>query len=118
MIIRKLLPILKKQLQSFPVISVTGPRQSGKTTLVKELMPKASYVSLEEPDMRLFAVQDPRGFLDTYTKNNTTPFIIDEAQHVPELFSYIQSRVDDTKLLGQFILTGSQNFLLSEKIQT
>lgn len=116
MIKRILNGVLKKQFLHFPIISVTGPRQSGKTTLVKELFPAATYVNLEEPDIRLFAVNDPRGFLDTYTENGLKMLIIDEAQHVPELFSYIQIRVDSRKKTGKFILTGSQNFLLNEKI--
>ena len=116
MIKRTLGKVIQKQLHNFPVISITGPRQSGKTTLIKKLFPKAIYVNLEEPDIRLFAINDPRGFLDTYTDNDRKMLIIDEAQHVPKLFSYIQTRVDAKKRMGQFILTGSQNFLLNEKI--
>jgi len=95
----------------FPVITVTGPRQSGKTTLVKDSFPDKKYVSLEDLDNRTFATEDPRGFLKTYPNA-----IIDEAQKVPELFSYIQTAVDRDKIPGQYILTGSQNFLLFEKI--
>lgn len=105
---RKVLEMAKK----FPVITITGPRQSGKTTLCKSVFSQYAYVSLENPDTREFAQSDPRGFLDTYTGN----LIIDEAQHVPELFSYIQGIVDEKKQPGQFILSGSQNFLLLEKI--
>ncbi len=95
----------------FPVVTVTGPRQSGKTTLVRDSFPDKKYVSLEELDNRNFAFEDPRGFLKTYPNA-----IIDEAQKVPELFSYIQTAVDKDKIPGQYILTGSQNFLLFEKI--
>ncbi|NGX39033.1 MAG: hypothetical protein KR126chlam1_00352 [Chlamydiae bacterium] len=99
--------------KSFPVISLTGPRQSGKTTLVKELFSKKyRYVSLEDLDVRAFANEDPRGFLEEYQKY----VIFDEVQNAPDLFSYIQGIVDRDKLPGQFILTGSQNFLLLEKI--
>jgi len=98
--------------KKFPVITITGPRQSGKTTLCKSVFSQYACVSLENPDTREFAQSDPKGFLDTYTGN----LIIDEAQHVPELFSYIQGIVDEKKQTGQFILSGSQNFLLLEKI--
>ncbi|MFA4982210.1 MAG: ATP-binding protein [Candidatus Omnitrophota bacterium] len=96
----------------FPVVSVTGPRQSGKTTLVKNVFPKLAYVSLEDLDTREFAEIDPRGFLSTYDKG----VIIDEVQRVPKLFSYIQTQVDKKKSAGQFILTGSQNILLHEHV--
>jgi uncharacterized protein len=98
--------------RKFPVIAITGPRQSGKTTLCKQVFPDYTYVSLENPDDRAFAENDPRGFLETYSSK----VIIDEVQHVPQLFSYIQSVVDASGESGQFILTGSQNFLLLEKI--
>ncbi len=96
----------------FPVVSVTGPRQSGKTTLVKSAFPDYEYVTLEDPDIRTIALNDPRKFLQTHKKG----MIIDEAQRAPELFSYIQGIVDRSNKEGEFILTGSQNFLLLEKI--
>lgn len=96
----------------FPIISVTGPRQSGKTTLCKALFVNYQYVSLENPDQKEFAKSDPKGFLSKYNRN----VIIDEVQNVPELFSYIQGIVDENKENGRYILTGSQNFLLLEKI--
>lgn len=105
----------KKLLQlweQFPVITLTGPRQSGKTTLVKHAFKGMDYVSLEDPDNREFAHEDPRGFLATYDKGA----IIDEAQRAPELFSYIQTVIDNKNRPGIYILTGSQNFLLSESI--
>ncbi len=96
----------------FPVITVTGPRQSGKTTLVRETFSEKKYVSLEDLDEREFAINDPRGFLKTY-KGGT---IIDEIQYAPNLFSYLQSHVDSSKVMAEFILTGSQHFLLIEKV--
>ena len=97
----------------FPVITLTGPRQSGKTTLVRWLFPKYEYINLENLN-DLHAVQeDPLRFLKAYS---STGVIIDEAQKLPELFSYLQGIVDESKQMGKFILTGSQNFLLLEKI--
>ena len=94
--------------RSFPVVAVTGPRQSGKTTLVRELFANKPYLSMEDPDIRMLALEDPRGLLARYPEGA----VIDEAQHAPELFSYLQTRVDETSACGQFVLTGSQNFLL------
>ena len=96
----------------FPVIVITGPRQSGKTTLAKSSFPTYRYVSLENPQNREFAETDPQGFLKIYDRH----VIIDEAQNVPQLFSYIQQIVDDSHEPGQYIISGSQNFLLIEKI--
>lgn len=113
MIRRELEGKIIKSTKFFPVIALTGPRQSGKTTLVKELFGnKYKYVNLEDVEQRSFAQNDPKGFLEEYNGK----VIIDEAQYVPELFSYIQVLVDSRKKTGQFILTGSQNFLLLEKI--
>ncbi len=112
MITRQVITKLKEMAGKFPVITITGPRQSGKTTLCRQLFADYRYVSLENPDMRSYAENDPRGFLEEY--NNRV--IIDEAQNVPQLFSYIQGIVDERKQAGQYILTGSQNFLLLEKI--
>ena len=96
----------------FPIVTLTGPRQSGKTTLIKSIFSSKNYVSLEDPDVREFATIDPRGFLNHYKEGA----VIDEIQHVPALFSYIQTRVDESKRMGEFVLSGSQNFLLLEKI--
>jgi len=98
--------------KKLPILVLTGPRQSGKTTLLKSLFPGFTYVSLEDPDVRLFAQNDPRGFLATYPP----PLFLDEAQHVPHLFSYIQTLSDTMGKPNQFILSGSQNFLLLEKV--
>jgi predicted AAA+ superfamily ATPase len=95
--------------EKFPVISVTGPRQSGKTTLIKSIFPDYCYESLEDPDTRLFAINDPRKFLNVEKK-----MIIDEIQRAPELFSYMQSNTDKTNINGQFIISGSQSFLLNQ----
>jgi len=112
MILRTLEHKLREMAGKFPVVSLTGPRQSGKITLVRHAFPDYAYASLEKPDIRLYAQSDPRGFL----KNYPDGLIIDEAQRVPELFSHIQSIVDQAGRTGQFVITGSQNFLLLEKI--
>lgn len=96
----------------YPVIALTGPRQSGKTTLLKKAFFDYQYVNLEDPEVREFAISDPKGFFKTYSEKT----IIDEAQRVPSLFSYIQSIVDDSGKMGQYILSGSQNFQLMENI--
>ena len=96
----------------YPVISVTGPRQSGKTTLLKTMFPEYRYVNFEELDNRRYFMDDPRGFLHQYDRH----VIFDEAQRVPELFSYLQAKTDADRIMGQYILSGSQNFLLLEKI--
>lgn len=111
MLSRALQPKLLALAQGFQVISLTGPRQSGKTTLVRATFPHLPYVSLEEPDMRLLALTDPRGFLSNYPNGA----ILDEIQHVPDLFSYIQRLVDDNRHM-RFVLTGSANFLLMERL--
>lgn len=109
---RKLKEKLVYASKKFPVLTVMGPRQSGKTTLIQMTFPEKDYVSLEDLDNRSFALTDPKSFLNMYPHGA----IIDEAQHAPDLFSYIQTRVDKNKVMGEFILTGSQNLLLSEKI--
>lgn len=96
----------------FPILSITGPRQSGKTSLLRELFPNYTYVSLENPDHHDFAVQDPRKFLASYDRY----VIIDEAQRAPQLFNYLQGKVDEDRIPGQYLLSGSQNYLLMERI--
>jgi uncharacterized protein len=103
---------VKTLAKEFPIVAILGPRQSGKTTLVKHIFKKYKYISLEDPDIRKIASSDPRGFLERYSHN----VIIDEVQRIPELFSYIQTASDKSNKPGSFILTGSQNYLLSEKI--
>jgi len=97
----------------YPVISITGPRQSGKTSLAQELFPKYIYVNLENIDALVLAKNDPKGFLKVGSGER---MIIDEVQRFPELLSYIQVEVDAQKKDGQFIITGSQNFAISEHI--
>jgi len=109
---RQIAPIIKAQQSKFPVLAVTGPRQSGKTTLLRELFKEYRYVTLENPNTRSFALEDPVGFLNQYDQQ----VIFDEVQRVPDLFSYIQSRVDESGMMGQFILSGSQNFHLLNNI--
>lgn len=98
--------------RKFPIIVITGARQTGKTTLAKKLFPDYTYVNFEDLELREYAQNDPKDFLSYY--NNRV--IFDEIQHVPGLFSYLQVEVEKQKLPGRFILTGSQNFLLIEKI--
>ena len=98
--------------REYPVVSITGPRQSGKTTLAKMLFPDHAYVSLERPDHREQAEEDPNRFLRGFGGG----VILDEVQRTPDLFSYIQAIVDEHPHPGRFVLTGSQNFLLLEKI--
>lgn len=96
----------------FPIVTLTGARQCGKSTLLKNLLPEYRYVSLEDPDMRRAVSGDPRSFLDNFSDRT----IIDEAQYVPELFSYIQTKVDDENRPGMYVLSGSHNFLLMESV--
>lgn len=103
---------IKDLIKKYPVVALTGPRQSGKTTLLKFLFPDYEYVSLENPDIRKFAETDTNGFLKRYSKY----VIFDEAQRVPALFSYIQTLVDESGIMGQFLLSGSQNFHLMQSI--
>ena len=103
---------LKNSAKYYPIVSVTGPRQSGKTTLIQNSFPNYKYLSLEDPDNLEFAETDPKGFLQTYSAQ----VIFDEIQHVPKLFSYLQTMVDKNNKPGQFILSGSQQFLLNAKI--
>ena len=97
---------------SYPIVTLTGPRQSGKSTLLKNCLPDYKYVSLEDIDMRQFAQNDPRGFIATYPDKT----IIDEAQRVPDLFSYLQTHIDAQGKEGMYYLAGSHNFLLMQSI--
>jgi hypothetical protein len=98
--------------RGFPVVAITGPRQAGKTTLARDLFPQHAYVSLEDPEQRSFALEDPRGFLARFRGG----VILDEVQRCPQLFSYLQGVVDERPVMGQFVLTGSQQFGLQSAI--
>lgn len=106
MIQRTIEPVLIKLAGQYPVVTITGPRQSGKTTLCRKVFPEYGYVNLEAPDIRSFAIDDPRGFLASHSNK----VILDEIQRAPQLLSYIQAIIDNKRQAGQFILTGSQQF--------
>jgi predicted AAA+ superfamily ATPase len=112
MIARTIQQKIENLASKFPVVTLTGPRQSGKSTLLRHAFPDYQYVSLENLDVRTFATEDPHGFLKTYPRH----VIIDEAQRVPSLFSYIQTHVDEVDEPGLYILSGSHNFLLMETV--
>ncbi len=112
MIIRQMSTQILEAATQYPVVAVTGPRQSGKTTLCRKLFPDYIYANLENPETRQFAIEDPNGFLGQFNK----PVILDEVQRVPDLFSYIMTLVDEHKRMGEFILSGSQNFHLQHAI--
>lgn len=109
---RQLSGSITQLMKWFPVVSVTGPRQSGKSTLLREMFPDLAYLNLEDPGIRRLAQEDPVGFLSSHSG----PLIIDEAQYAPDLFSVVQLRSDEVGSPGQYILSGSQNFLLMESI--
>ena len=112
MVERTLTGYLKKSFSKYPVVTLTGPRQSGKTTLVKSAFPDLPYVNLENPSIRSFAEEDPQGFLSTYKDGA----ILDEIQNVPELSSWIQVHVDESRRNSLFILTGSRQFEVLESV--
>lgn len=111
-VIRNIYLSMQRMKPKYPILALTGPRQSGKTTMLKTMFSEYRYVNLENPDARSYAENDPKGFLAEYDK-----FVIfDEVQRVPSLFSYLQAIVDDSGIMGQFILSGSQNFHLMQNI--
>ena len=112
MILRDMKKKLLQLATKFPVVSVTGPRQSGKSTLIKSAFPTYTYLSFEDPSTRELFQADPTSFLKRYSHN----VIFDEAQRAPELFSYLQGMVDGRDEPGSFIISGSQNFLLSKSV--
>ena len=109
---RNLARPLRRRLRHYPVVMVTGPRQSGKTTLCRTELPDLPYVSLEGLDVRAYAREDPRGFLREYRDGA----VIDEVQRAPDLTSYLQGEVDENPTPGRFVLTGSQHFGLTEAV--
>ena len=113
MFLRKITTALDR-FSKFPVVAVLGPRQSGKSTLVKNHFSKYTYVTFDNLNDRAFAEEDPERFLETY--ENEHGLIIDEFQYVPNILSYIKIAVDTKKRPGYFVITGSQNFLMNEKI--
>ncbi len=112
MIKREITPCLVELFRKYPFVTVTGPRQSGKTTLCRAAFPHLKYVNLEAPDQREFAESDPRGFLSHIGEGA----ILDEIQRVPELLSYLQVYADEARRNGLFVLTGSEQFRLSDAI--
>ena len=112
MIDRQLKERIETLAKQYPIVTLTGPRQSGKSTLLRHAFPEYNYVSLEDLDMRTLAAEDPRGFLATYADRT----IIDEAQRVPTLFSYLQTHTDRAGRTGMYLLAGSHNFLIMETI--
>lgn len=112
MIQRKLSQQIIAAAEKMPIIAVTGPRQSGKSTLIQQCFPAHKYFNLEDLEMRDFALSDPKGFL----KNIDSKAIIDEVQYAPDLLSYLQVITDREKIPGQFIISGSQNLLLMDEI--
>ncbi|MFA5478211.1 MAG: ATP-binding protein [Bacteroidales bacterium] len=109
---RTLQQAIRAFIGKYPILAVTGPRQSGKTTMLRHLFSDYRYVSLENLDNRDFALNDPNGFFKQYDSH----VIIDEIQQAPDLFSYMQTIVDEQKQMGQYIISGSQNFMLMERI--
>lgn len=112
MIDRELKIEFLRQLGEFPIVTLLGPRQAGKTTLAKTLLPDYDYVSLESPETLTIATEDPKGFLAKYSGQT----IFDEIQRAPHLLSYLQGMVDEDKTLGRFVLTGSHQLALREAV--
>jgi predicted AAA+ superfamily ATPase len=112
MIPRDLMPVLRRVAEQYPVVTLTGPRQSGKTTLVRHAFADLAYVSVEPLDVRAEVAEDPRGFLAAHPDGA----VIDEAHHVPGLFSYLQQEVDERPAPGRFVLTGSQHLGLTAAV--
>ncbi|MEQ1745442.1 MAG: ATP-binding protein [Saprospiraceae bacterium] len=109
---RQIAASISKLKEQYPILALTGPRQSGKTTLLRNMFPDYRYITLEDANLRSFAEDDPVGFLKIYDSR----VIFDEAQRVPHLFSYLQAIVDASGQMGQYILSGSQNFHLLSNI--
>lgn len=111
---REISESIKSAARSFPSIILTGPRQSGKTTLLKHIFPNAAYVTFDDPVQREFAADDPKGFLDRFTEDNV---ILDEIQYVPGMFSYLKMKIDGNRnVSGKWIMTGSQHFAMMKNV--
>jgi predicted AAA+ superfamily ATPase len=108
MVARIIQPLFEQLARQYPVVTLTGPRQSGKTTLARTVFPEKPYVTLEDPDVRRYATEDPRGFLAAYRGGA----ILDEVQRTPDLTAYLQGLIDEDPAPGRFVLTGSQQFEL------
>lgn len=113
MILRAAGEKIRNSALGFPTVGIFGPRKSGKTTQARNLFPDKPYILHEDPDTRRFAEEDPRSFFAQFQDSGA---IIDEAQSVPEIFSYLQGVLDQRNIPGRFILTGSQNFLMIARI--
>lgn len=113
MIKREIVKAINQVKTKYPIIQITGPRQSGKTTLARQMFGDYLYKNLENPDERRIAIDDPKSFLELGTGRR---MIIDEIQEVPELTSYMQTEVDERKIPAQFVITGSQNFKISQTV--
>ena len=111
-ILRAQSPLLRRGIAEMPIVTLMGPRQSGKTTLARSTVPEWTYVNLEQLDVRARAIEDPRGFLEQLGKG----VILDEVQHAPDLLSYIQVRVDELGGNGHYLLTGSHNLLMLRQV--
>jgi uncharacterized protein len=112
MIPRLASPLLQRLAAGFPVLALTGPRQSGKTTLARMTFPRHDYVTLEDADSRALALADPRRFLSRFTHG----VVLDEVQRAPELLSYLQGLADERRRMGEFVLTGSRQFGLLDGV--
>jgi uncharacterized protein len=111
---RNLTKIIESGIKQSPIVAIIGPRQSGKSTLLQKMFPDYIYLDMQDAELFNFANNDPKGFLNAY--KDTTGVIIDEAQYAPNLFSQLKVEVDKNPKRGYYILSGSQNFLLHEKI--
>lgn len=110
---RNITPAVMELAKSFPIVAITGPRQSGKTTLAKELFANKAYFNLEDPSVRVIFENDPKGLLQQVKEHGA---IFDEVQHFPDLLSYLQVEVDENPIKGHFVITGSYNFSLMQNV--